>query len=62
MNEELKVVISAVTDGLKKGLKSAEKAIKGFNTAASGMAKKFGNAIKSVNTAAADAVRRLPLV
>jgi phage-related protein len=56
MNEELKIIITAATEGAKKGIQDVKKELGGVTGSAQGASKGFGSAMKGVAVAAAAAV------
>ena len=50
MNEELKIIITAATDGAKKSIQGVKKELGGVASSASGAASSVGKAIKSIST------------
>lgn len=62
MNEELKIIITAVTDGAQKNLRKAQKEVKGLGAAGKGASGKFAVAMKGVGVAAGVAVTAIAAV
>ena len=62
MNEELKIIITAATDGAKKSIQGVKKELSGVTDSAKGASKGIGAAIKSVVKGAAIAVAAIAAV
>ncbi len=62
MNEELKIIIKAVTDSAKKGIKDISKEIDGLGKGAKGASAKVGEAMKAIGKGALIAVGAIAAV
>lgn len=62
MNEELKIIITAATDGAKKGIQGVKRELGGVSGSAKGASKGIGVAFKAVGVAAAAAVAAIAAV
>lgn len=62
MNEELKIIIKAVTDSAKKEIEKVSKELEGLGASAKGASGKVGAAFKAVGVAAAAAVAAVTAV
>ena len=62
MNEELKIIISAVTDGAKKSIHDIKQELKGVSGSAQGASKGFGAAMKGIGKSALIAVGAIAAV
>ena len=62
MNEELKIIITAATDGAKKSIQGVKKELSGVTDSAKGASKGIGAAIKSVAKSAAIVVAAIAAV
>ena len=62
MNEELRIIITAVTDAAQKNLKNVQKEVKGLETSSKGASGKFAMAMKGIGIAAGAAVTAIAAV